>query len=106
MEEDVQPKVVFQGLTALASLTHAVVGKEPLDVSHVFQGLTALASLKLGTSWLGSLLLSRFPGLNRPGLIEASPASRKLTGGTISFPGLNRPGLIEAILYYLQIEYI
>jgi len=60
-----------------------------------FRGLTAPASLKQPYGDHLLFPVFGFPGLNRPGLIEAGLLVHAWTSNH-GFPGLNRPGLIEA----------
>ena len=88
-------KVDFRGFIAPASLKPIpceLLGRERgLD----FRGFIAPASLKREGEATGQHVLGRFPGLHRPGLIEACVRTRWSSGRT-GFPGLHRPGLIEA----------
>ena len=62
-----------------------------------FRGFTAPASLKPVMGVKATLnVLARFPGLYRPGLIEAGSCGCATPSGRARFPGLYRPGLIEA----------
>ena len=46
-------------------------------------------------------IVSGFPGLHSPGLIEAVVTERQMVDRVAEFPGLHSPGLIEAADYYL-----
>ncbi len=61
-----------------------------------FRAFNGPVSLKLACGGLSSFVNGIFPGLQRPGLIEAN--LRRMDSGWMlrRFPGLQRPGLIEA----------
>ena len=60
----------FRGFTAPASLKHATA-VELRETLHRFRGFTAPASLKLVRDGSDRVVVNGFPGLYRPGLIEA-----------------------------------
>ena len=85
----------FRGFIAPASLKRrgslAAQGGEP----HGFRGFIAPASLKRDRLCRPVRRRRRFPGLYRPGLIEACSTLLSVIY-MVRFPGLYRPGLIEA----------